>query len=80
MVRFAADDLAGISNQESCISFCLATLNHPAGYGLSDGDYGDRGCMDNNGDDYDGDWTGYLNFWCGRWVEVFAICRRLGQR
>lgn len=29
----------GISYQESCISFCLATLNHPAGCGLSDGDY-----------------------------------------
>ena len=54
----------GISNQESCISFCLATLNHPDGYGLSDGDYAvtvDE--VDNNGDDYDGDWTGYLNFW-----------------
>ena len=54
----------GISNQESCISFCLATLDHPAGYGLSDGDYAvtvDE--VDNDQDDYDGDWAGYLNFW-----------------
>ena len=54
----------GIENKESCISFCLATLNHPAGYGLSDGDYAvtvDE--VDNDQNDYDADWTGYLNFW-----------------
>ena len=28
-----------ISNAESCIQFCLATLDHPAGFGLQDGDY-----------------------------------------
>jgi gliding motility-associated-like protein len=54
----------GISNQESCISFCLATLDHPAGYGLSDGDYAvtvDE--VDNDQNDNDSDWAGYLNFW-----------------
>lgn len=29
----------GINNGESCIQFCLATLNHPAGFGLAEGDY-----------------------------------------
>jgi hypothetical protein len=54
----------GIDNKESCIRFCLATLNHPAGYGLSDGDYAvtvDE--VDNDQNDYDADWSGYLNFW-----------------
>ena len=54
----------GIDNKESCISFCLATLNHPAGYGLTDGAYAvtvDQ--VDNDQNDQDADWTGYLNFW-----------------
>lgn len=54
----------GIQNKESCISFCLATLNHPAGYGLVNGDYAvtvDE--VDNDQNDYDAEWTGYLNFW-----------------
>lgn len=54
----------GIENKESCISFCLATLNHPEGYGLVDGDYAvtvDE--VDNDQNDNDSDWTGYLNFW-----------------
>lgn len=49
-----------IDNQESCISFCLATLNHPAGFGLSDGDYAVT--MDDTNGDFDGAWSGYLNF------------------
>ena len=54
----------GISNKESCISFCLATLNHPDGYGLTDGDYAvtvDE--VDNDQNDFDAEWAGYLNFW-----------------
>ena len=49
---------------ESCISFCLATLNHPAGYGLSDGDYAvtvDE--VDNR----------LPRVFEGRWVEVFLF-------
>ena len=53
-----------IDNKESCISFCLATLNHPAGYGLSDGDYAVTvNEVDNDQNDNDADWSGYLNFW-----------------
>ena len=53
-----------IDNKESCISFCLATLSHPAGYGLSDGDYAVTvNQVDNDQNDFDGAWAGYLNFW-----------------
>lgn len=51
----------GINNGESCICFCLATLNHPAGFGLADGDYAVT--IDATDGDFDADWTNYLNFW-----------------
>jgi gliding motility-associated-like protein len=50
----------GITNGESCICFCLATLNHPAGFGLDDGDYAVT--LDETAGDSDGSWSGYLNF------------------
>lgn len=50
----------GISNAESCIQFCLATLDHPAGYGLSDGDYAIT--LDAINGDNAPDWSGYINF------------------
>jgi gliding motility-associated-like protein len=50
-----------ISNKESCIQFCLATLNHPDGFGLSDGDYAVT--MNETDGDNDPAWSGYLNFW-----------------
>lgn len=56
-----ASTFPGINNKESCIQFCLATLNHPAGYGLNDGDYAIT-IGATTGDD-NADWTGYLNFW-----------------
>ncbi len=49
-----------ISNAESCICFCLASLNHPAGWGLDDGDYAVT--LDETAGDSDADWAGYLNF------------------
>ncbi len=50
-----------ISNGESCIQFCLATLNHPDGSGIAEGDYAITI------DEYDQidnipEWTGYLNW------------------
>ena len=50
-----------ISNGESCIQFCLATLNHPAGFGLAEGDYAVT--LDQTNGDSDPAWAGYLNFW-----------------
>jgi gliding motility-associated-like protein len=49
-----------ISNGESCIQFCLATLNHPAGFGLAEGDYAVT--VDQTTGDFDAAWSGYLNF------------------
>lgn len=50
-----------INNDNSCIQFCLATLNHPDGFGLSDGEYAIT-LNETNGDN-DPAWSGYLNFW-----------------
>lgn len=49
-----------IQNKESCIQFCLATLEHPAGYGLSDGDYAVT--VEQTTGSNSADWAGYLNF------------------
>lgn len=51
----------GINNRESCIQFCLATLNHPAGFGLNEGDYAVT--INETTGDNDAAWSGYLNFW-----------------
>ena len=50
-----------INNGESCIQFCLATLNHPPGFGLAEGDYAVT--LDQTTGDNDAAWGGYLNFW-----------------
>lgn len=50
----------GIQNAESCIQFCLATLDHPAGFGLQEGDYAVT--VDATTGDFDAAWSGYLNF------------------
>lgn len=51
----------GINNAESCIQFCLATLNHPPGFGLVDGNYAVT--INETTGDNDAAWSGYLNFW-----------------
>ncbi|NNC83727.1 MAG: hypothetical protein HKN79_09120 [Flavobacteriales bacterium] len=57
----ASQYFPGINNAESCIQFCLATLNHPAGFGLSDGNYAVT--INETAGDNDPAWSGYLNFW-----------------
>ena len=49
-----------IQNKESCIRFCLATLNHPAGSGIPEGNYA---VTLNEYDEIDDipEWSGYLN-------------------
>jgi gliding motility-associated-like protein len=49
-----------IQNAESCIRFCLATLDHPAGFGLATGDYAVT-INQTNGSNAP-QWAGYLNF------------------
>jgi len=51
----------GINNGESCVQFCLATLNHPDGSGIAEGDYAITI------DEYDEvgnipEWSGYMNW------------------
>ena len=51
---------ANIQNKASCVQFCLATLNHPAGSGIAEGDYA---ITLNEYDEIDNipEWSGYLN-------------------
>jgi gliding motility-associated-like protein len=48
-----------INKGESCIQFCLATLNHPLGFGLSDEDYAVT--INQTDGDFEGAWAGYIN-------------------
>ena len=50
-----------ISNAESCIQFCLATSNHPPGFGLAEGDFAVT--IDATTGDYNSSWSGYMNIW-----------------
>ncbi len=50
-----------INHGESCIQFCLATLDHPAGFGLAEGEYAIT-INQTTGNDNPA-WSGYLNFW-----------------
>ena len=49
----------GASNGESCIQFCLPTTDHPAGYGLADGDLAVT--INEFSGSFNGDWSGYIN-------------------
>jgi len=55
----AAAYFPGISNGETCIQFCLATKNHPSGYGLTNGDPAIT--VNQTTGDSNSDWSGYLN-------------------
>jgi gliding motility-associated-like protein len=57
----AAATWPGIQNKQSCIVFCLATINHPDGSGIAEGDYA---VTLNEYDDMTDNvplWSGYLN-------------------
>lgn len=55
----AAASFPGISNGEGCFKFCLASKNHPASSGLSDGDLAVT--INANTGDFDANWSGYIN-------------------
>lgn len=50
-----------IQNKESCIHFCLATLDHPEGSGIAEGDYAVT-IQETTGEN-NAEWAGYLNFY-----------------
>lgn len=43
----------------ACLEFCLASTNHPAGFGLSDG--APAITFNETSGDFDSDWSGYIN-------------------
>ncbi|PHI19507.1 hypothetical protein CEQ90_12475 [Lewinellaceae bacterium SD302] len=49
----------GVENAESCIEFCLATMNHPAGSGIAEGDHAVT--VNVYGSSSAPAWSGYLN-------------------
>jgi len=61
----------GIQNKASCVQFCLATLNHPDGSGIPEGDYAitlnEYGEIDNIPE-----WSGYLNIFVRNMAGVLG--------
>jgi hypothetical protein len=55
----AASFFPGASNGETCIAFCLATQNHPTGYGLTNGS--PAVTFNTTTGDFNSDWSGYIN-------------------
>ncbi len=55
----AASFFPGVSNGETCVEFCVATTNHPAGYNLTDGQMAIT--INQTTGDRVGDWSGYMN-------------------
>jgi hypothetical protein len=57
----ASSFFPGVANGETCVSFCLATRNHPAGFGLSDGDPAIT--INQTTGDFNAAWAGYINIY-----------------
>jgi len=55
----AANNFPGVSNGEACVNFCIATKNHPSGYGLSEGS--PAVTINKTTGDTDNNWSGYIN-------------------
>ena len=55
----ASSYFPGLNNGETCVRFCLATKNHPNGYGLSEGD--PAVTVNATTGDSDANWSGYIN-------------------
>ncbi len=55
----AASTFPGVDYGETCIEFCLASTNHPSGFGLNNGDYAVTFNAFNG--DYNDSWSGYIN-------------------
>ncbi|MBT8220964.1 MAG: hypothetical protein KJP00_14135 [Bacteroidia bacterium] len=51
----------GVENGEACFEFCIATNNHPSGYGLSNGQPAIT--INQTSGDYNSSWAGYLNIY-----------------
>ncbi|MEL6923973.1 MAG: M43 family zinc metalloprotease, partial [Bacteroidota bacterium] len=58
-INQAAGTFPGVDYGETCIEFCIGSKNHPAGYGLSDGDLAVT--INQTNGDFNADWAGYVN-------------------
>lgn len=58
-VNGASSAFPGVSNGESVIQFCLATTNHPSGYGLVEGE--PAVTFNQTSGDFVSDFSGYIN-------------------
>ncbi len=57
----SAANFPGVSNAETCVQFCLATQNHPAGYGLVEGQPAIT--FNTTSGDFVGAFSGYINIY-----------------
>ena len=58
-INDASPQFPGVNYGETCVEFCIATQNHPSGYGLNDGD--PAVTINATTGDFDANWSGYLN-------------------
>lgn len=58
-INNASSSFTGVNYSETCLSFCLADKNHPAGYGLIDGE--PAVTINQTTGDSNSDFSGYLN-------------------
>ncbi|MFK8105272.1 MAG: M43 family zinc metalloprotease, partial [Saprospiraceae bacterium] len=54
-----ASSFPGVNNAEACLEFCIASQNHPAGFGLNDGDLAIT--FNSTSGDFVSQWSGYIN-------------------
>ena len=54
-----AQNYPGVNPSSACVQFCLATQNHPNGYGLQNGD--PAVTLNTTSGDEDSAWAGYIN-------------------
>ncbi len=58
-INGASSTFPGVTNGKGKFKFCIATKNHPSGYGLSDGD--PAVTVNKTSGDFDAKWSGYIN-------------------
>lgn len=55
----AAASFPGVNFGEACVKFCIATKNHPSGYGITNGE--PAVTVNTTSGDSDSNWSGYIN-------------------
>lgn len=58
-INTSSSTFPGVQYGETCVQFALGDKNHPAGYGLSDGDLAVT--INQTSGDSDNNWSGYIN-------------------